>query len=42
MKSTAFYQTKGIWAPKETCAITMINPQNLIDTTFFQSHCWEK
>lgn len=42
LKSTAFYQKKGIWTPKETFAITMINPQNLIDTPFFKSHCWEK
>ncbi len=42
LKSTAFYQVKGIWKPKETFAITMINQQNLIDTPFFKSHCWEK
>ena len=42
LKSTAFYQVNGLWTPKETFAITMINPQNLIDTPFFESHCWEK
>lgn len=42
LKSTAFYQVKGIWKPKETFAITMINQQNLIGTPFFKSHCWEK
>jgi DNA mismatch repair protein MutH len=42
LKSTAFYQVKGIWMPKETFAITMINPENLIETSFFKSHCWEK
>jgi DNA mismatch repair protein MutH len=42
LKSTAFYQVKGIWKPKETMAITMINPTNLVETPFFQSHCWEK
>ena len=42
LKSTAFYQVKGVWTPKETFAITMINQQNLIDTPFFESHCWEK
>ncbi len=42
LKSTAFYQVKGEWRPKETFAITMINQQNLIDTPFFKSHCWEK
>ena len=42
LKSTAFYQVNGLWQPKETMAITMINPSNLIETPFFQSHCWEK
>jgi DNA mismatch repair protein MutH len=42
LKSTAFYKVKGKWVPKETFAITMINPQDLIETPFFQSHCWEK
>lgn len=42
LKSTAFYQVKGVWRPKETFAITRINPQNLAFTPFFQSHCWEK
>lgn len=42
LKSVAFYEVKGIFVPKETMAITMINPKQLIDTSFFQSHCWEK
>jgi len=42
LKSTAFYQVKGVWTPKETFAITMINQHNLIETPFFESHCWEK
>ena len=42
LKSTAFYQPKGTWTPKETFAITMINSQNLINTPFYESHCWEK
>jgi hypothetical protein len=33
---------KGIWTPKETFAITMINEEILIATPFFESHCWEK
>lgn len=28
--------------PKETMAITMINPATLITTSFYESHCWEK
>jgi DNA mismatch repair protein MutH len=42
LKSTAFYQKKGLWIPKETMAITMINPTVLGQTPFYQSHCWEK
>jgi hypothetical protein len=42
LKSTAFYQVKGVWRPKETFAITMINPQNLLATPFLESHYWEK
>jgi DNA mismatch repair protein MutH len=43
LKSVSFYFTKvKELKPKETMAITMINPQELIDTPFFKSHCWEK
>lgn len=42
LKSTAYYVVKNNWRPKETMAITMINPSNLIGTTFYDSHCWEK
>ncbi len=42
LKSTAFYKVNEIWRPKETFAITMINPSKLIETPFFESHCWEK
>ncbi len=42
LKSTAYYKVKGCWTPKETMAITMINPQKLTETPFYKSHCWEK
>ncbi|MDR0983254.1 MAG: hypothetical protein LBM07_08480 [Culturomica sp.] len=42
LKSTAFYRVNNCWTPKETFAITMINPQDLIETPFLKSHCWEK
>jgi len=42
LKSVAFYDKKDIYTPKETMAITMINPKVLIETPFFESHCWEK
>jgi DNA mismatch repair protein MutH len=43
LKSVAFYYAKDkTLKPKETMAITMINPKKLIDTPFFESHCWEK
>ena len=44
LKSVAFKKLKN-WkiVPKETMAITMINPQELIDTSdFYKSHLWEK
>lgn len=42
LKSTAFHQVKGEWKPKETFAITMINPVLLKVTPFYESHCWDK
>ncbi|MGL4986753.1 MAG: MutH/Sau3AI family endonuclease [Treponemataceae bacterium] len=42
LKSTAFYKVNDKWTPKETFAITMINPTVLEKTSFFESHCWEK
>ena len=42
LKSTAFYKVNGEWVPKETFAITMINPAELQATPFFKSHCWDK
>lgn len=42
LKAVAYEERKGIWIPKETMAITMINPKTLITTSFFKSHCWEK
>src|SRR3989338_2078438 len=42
LKSVSFYEVKGELVPKETMAITMINPTELKETEFFKSHCWEK
>lgn len=44
LKSTAFKfdAKKNIWRPKETFAITMINENELIESSFYKSHCWEK
>lgn len=42
LKSVAFINKKNIVSPKETMAITMINPQELIRDSFFKSHCWNK
>ena len=42
LKSVAFKEVKGELKPKETMAITMINPTELKNTPFFKSHCWEK
>ncbi|MEK7604531.1 MAG: MutH/Sau3AI family endonuclease [Patescibacteria group bacterium] len=42
LKSVAFHKVKGELVPKETMAITMINPNELRKHTFYKSHCWEK
>jgi DNA mismatch repair protein MutH len=42
VKSVSFYYVKGELVPKETMAITMINPDELKNQNFFESHCWNK
>ncbi len=42
VKSVSFYYVKGELVPKETMAITMINPDELKNQAFFESHCWNK
>lgn len=42
LKSVAFHYVKNVFVPKETMAITMINPEELKAHTFFESHCWAK
>jgi len=42
LKSVAFHHVKNDLVPKETMAITMINPEELKQHTFFESHCWAK
>ncbi len=42
LKSVSFYNVKGKLVPKETMAITMINPEELKRDDFFHSHCWAK
>lgn len=42
LKSVSFYEKKGLFEPKETMAITMINPEELRAHSFFESHCWAK
>jgi DNA mismatch repair protein MutH len=42
LKSVAFHIVKGELVPKETMAITMINPEELKAHSFFESHCWAK
>lgn len=42
LKSVSFHNKKEMLVPKETMAITMITPQDLITHSFFQSHCWAK
>ena len=42
LKSVSFRKVKDDWAPKETMAITMINPEELRAHPFLESHCWAK
>mgnify|MGYP001598760218 CR=1 FL=1 len=42
LKSVAFHYVKDELVPKETMAITMINPEELKAHPFFESHCWAK
>lgn len=42
LKSVSFHNKKEILTPKETMAITMINPEELKQHSFFESHCWSK
>lgn len=42
LKSVSFYNKKDILTPKQTMAITMINPEELKQHSFFESHCWSK
>ncbi len=42
LKSVSFYEVKGNLVPKETMAITMVNPKELLEKSFFESHCWYK
>lgn len=42
LKSVSFKKVGNILKPKETMAITMINPKELEDQSFFESHCWAK
>src|SRR5574340_174119 len=42
LKSVSFRYVKDKFVPKETMAITMINPDELKKHEFFQSHCWAK
>lgn len=42
LKSVAFREVKGELVPKETMAITMINPKELKVHSFFESHVWAK
>lgn len=42
LKSVSFHEIRGNLVPKETMAITMINPEELKAHSFFESHCWAK
>lgn len=42
LKSVSFRPKNGDYVPKETMAITMLNPRELLRDSFYESHCWDK
>lgn len=42
VKAVSYYCKDGIWFPKETMAITMIDYDDLDNDDFFHSHLWSK
>lgn len=42
LKSVSFCSKDNKLIPKETMAITMVNPDELKQHSFFKSHCWDK
>jgi DNA mismatch repair protein MutH len=42
LKSVSFRYVEDELVPKETMAVTMINPEELKRHEFFKSHCWAK
>lgn len=42
LKSVSFHNVRDVLAPKETMAITMINPEELLAHSFFENDCWAK
>jgi DNA mismatch repair protein MutH len=42
LKSVSFHNKGDELVPKETMAITMVNPDELKEHSFFESHCWAK
>jgi len=42
LKSVSFEMKKDVLVPRETMAITMLNQKELVNDSFFESHCWEK
>jgi DNA mismatch repair protein MutH len=42
LKTVPYVFKNGMWKPKETMAITMINYDNLINEDFYNSHLWNK
>ena len=42
LKSVSYIQRDGLWLPKETMAVTMLNSEQLLSDDFFHSHLWEK
>jgi DNA mismatch repair protein MutH len=42
IKSVSFKKREDVFVPKETMAITMFTPADVIKESFLESHCWNK
>lgn len=42
LKSTSLISKDGSWVPKETIKVTMLNPTQMLEETFYTSALWNK
>ncbi len=42
LNSVSYYMKEGVWLPKETMAVMMLDPDEVEQDYFFHSYLWEK